>query len=221
MRKLSIIFAFVLAVPLSASAYCDMVACTSSVTVDSGQTGKMCDRSGSSCECVLLPSDCQSPEPMASCTSGGYGWHVNNGTMVNGLICCGYRKRPGEQCLSQQTAKEQIETTTDQSLENTFEAQIPEFTDVYYGFVNGVNRSPNLGRANSIHARLDICLDGTDVDAVTASGWNAQGEQSCETYCGNSHNEYCNNNTATVCKDRCACLYKYNNSNLSLTCNNL
>jgi hypothetical protein len=104
------------------------------------------------------------------------------------------------------------------SLDGVFK---PELTDVFWGYNGATVRSPNNGRATSAHARLDACLNYTDVDTITASGWNLAGEQGCETNCGNGNvNEYCNQNTAAVCKDRCACLYQYNGVG-SLTCNNL
>jgi hypothetical protein len=106
----------------------------------------------------------------------------------------------------------------DEQVANVF---TPGTVDTYWGYASGTVRSPNNGRAVSAHARLDACLHYIDVDTITASGWNLAGEQGCETNCGNGNvNEYCNQNSAAVCKDRCACLYQVNGVG-SLTCNNL
>jgi hypothetical protein len=165
---------------------------------------------------------CNDQDPCTRDTFKGRGTTNTTNCCVNRNILCDAKgnllpKAELERVITEDDTRMAAE---DEQLRSTFE---PGFVATYWGYEDATNRSPNAGRANSIHARIDVCLGNTDVDTVTASGWTYSGESNCETYCGSgTYNEYCNANSAAVCKDRCACLYKYNNVNLtSLTCNNL
>jgi hypothetical protein len=99
-----------------------------------------------------------------------------------------------------------------QELKSVFE---PNQSTTYWGYVSGTNRSPNNGRATSIKARLDVCMGDQDTDAAIATN----SATTCyNQYCGTSANEYCNNNSAVVCQDRCECAI---NGVTHSTCNNL
>jgi hypothetical protein len=220
MKSLLVVLAFgVLSFAQNASAIvtCELMACTSAVSIDSGHSALQCLDDGSvSCTKASLCSGC-------ACTvisSGSFCTQPWNqiGQYIDGRrICSKTCPQPQDQPIVDETVVQATGDSTE--VADVFQ---PEFTNVYYGYVDTNNRSPNAGRANSIHARLDVCMGGTDVDSITASGWNAPGEQSCEADCGGSGslNDYCNQNTGTVCKDRCACLYQYNGVG-GLTCNNL
>jgi hypothetical protein len=214
-----LMFAGVLAFTQNAHAQCDRLSCATSITVDSGNTAYTCNNTGWSCSCAGIAfhqgrfhtGGCDDLEQVSNPGSGWSGY----GGLTDGTNCW-------VQCYDppgQVTPPRESEPSNDENLSEAF----TPFTGNYFGWADTVMRSPNDGRANSIHARLDACLNYTDVDTITASGWTLSGEQGCESNCGLGNvNEYCNANTAAVCKDRCACLYKYNNAGLtSLTCNNL
>jgi hypothetical protein len=224
-----ILAALVAGISLSAQAYtCEWESCSTTITADSGHTGYKCEDDSNMYSCALggpLGGGCRSRFPATAhgvCPTNydfvdwslsGYNWCVNFNTCFpqsNGLA-------QKERVEAFYAAKAQA---AEDGLEDTFTVSAPGMTDTYFGWIDTAIRSPNNGRANSIHARLDACLNYTDVDTVTATGWNLVGEQNCETQCGAGHlNDYCLANSGTVCKDRCACLYQVNGVS-GLTCNN-
>jgi hypothetical protein len=178
----------------------NFVGCKVSVTSDNAN-GKMCDTTSGYCTC----SDLASGGPWhlesggtRSCSSGFY-----EGATITGQKCC------TGAWLNAQSAGPETEKVkgSSASIAAAFE---PKLYANYYGYMGTTMRSPNTGRAVSIHARLDVCIGGGDTDAAIAT-MNAN---TCyNTYCGTSYNEYCNatvNNGGTteaggVCHDRCEC----------------
>jgi hypothetical protein len=195
-----------------------MSVCSATVTVDSGHGAAYCDGTSVNCGCAHAgPCGGGMPWAIRTPAQGCQAGYAYQGSTVLGNWCC---IKTGTCPPQDAVADEEAIASTD-SLDDIASAFQPDIAAAFWGEVDGVNRSPTSGRANSIHTRVDICMGATDIDSVTASGWNLAGEGSCETYCGlTSKNEYCNANGAAVCKDRCACLYQYNGVG-SLTCNNL
>jgi hypothetical protein len=180
--------------------------CTSTITADSGVTAKSCNAAANDCTCDEISWD----------YTGGRCWtissicglnYTNYGATASGQKCCIHNTNYCFSGGSEATVEEEV-TSTNVGLEGVFS---PGQTEIYFGYANGVIRSPNNGRATSLYARFDVCMGNLDADAALATN-NAT---TCyNQYCGTSYNEYCratvNNGGTTeaggVCHDRCECM---------------
>ncbi len=175
--------------------------CYATVTVDSG-SAKYC-QSGNlfNCECQFQTCG-GSPDSYyvsgnASCSSG---WSKKGSTVLGKACCHSTLPCPPPPEAAAAELNGSVEPVGSGDVAGVF---APQFADVFWGVYGTTNRSPNIGRATSIVARLDVCMGGNDTDAAIATN-NATtcGNQ----YCGSgSVNEYCNANTQAVCRDRCEC----------------
>jgi hypothetical protein len=209
---------------------CNMSACSSTITLDSG-VGKKCTRTSDSCQCSKYVSDCCPAQVASTCGSLGSGWS-SVGAAVGGGFCCKYTLSGGScpQCRNQpdqndseETSVKEANTDNDQNLDEVFETGMDDsrlYTNTYYGFKDDIPRSPPLGRTTAPVASLDACLDHPDVDTIDATpGTSADKWAACvgsSIGCGATvKNEYCRATglndgvsvSAAVCKDRCDCIY--------------
>ncbi len=199
-----------------ATAGCELRSCAVTVTSDSGTTSRKCEGYYSQCTgeggIGVYWSDYSYVPSHQSCP---YGMSDSGKRHINGLKLCidpllgGLEKRESDLKLARSLAFT--------SLEQVFSPKTDEYK--YFGWVSTssatLNRSPNAGRAQSSHARLDICMGANDTDSAIATN-NAT---TCyNQYCGTSYNEYCNANSAAVCQDRCECSI---NGQTHSTCNQL
>jgi hypothetical protein len=203
-----------------ASASC-MNSCAVSVASDVG-TSKRCGGTiGSGCDCSEY-ADC-------------YSWYLNStwcasgdtliGTTITNKKCC---IRTSQNCpfkpIDETEAQQEVRSSANANQFNSIFTVEPEMVEVHWGYVSTSNRSPSVGRATSIKARLDICLGSSDVDAAIAT-MNAN---TCKnSYCDVTNvNEYCNQygynggnyEQAAVCHDRCECAI---NGTSDASCNQL
>lgn len=140
---------------------------------------------------------------IGNCTGGGGVYAIKYGRNTsNTQMCCDWVEafgRSEEEVLAEITQKTE-------RLEEVFSAfQSP----VYWGYYNATSRSPNNGRTTSAAARLDVCLDYSDVDAL-GTGYTAWDTCKTSTTAGclaGSKNEYCQANSNAVCLDRCDCMF--------------
>lgn len=168
----------------------DISGCSAGITVDTGNTGKSCGGSSSSCSCFGIANGC----PSAVRTSCNYG-ETDMGPTILGKRCC----VNSSFCRAEDVDAFEQEIEGREELSDVFNGQSGSFTTAHFGVVNNTNRSPNTGRGNSVYAKLDACLGHANVDADTDM-------RTCETACQNTlKNQYCQNNTAAVCIDRCEC----------------
>jgi hypothetical protein len=162
--------------------------CNGEVAVDSG-SGFWC-REKLSCSCQGV----YAPYPTAVGSSCPLGYTFVEGT-VGGKRCCVSYGLPS-------VAEEKAMVEGEQELAKIFSPSATTVTDPFFGRYGTTLRSPTAGRINSSVARLDVCIGYADVDAAIATN----SVSTCyNTYCGLSKNEYCNANSAEVCKDRCDC----------------
>jgi hypothetical protein len=194
-------------VSTASAAYCDLAACASTVTSDSG-TAKTCLNIGnSSCICGAKAGSLGYCKSMIASSNGGSVCYVNIGAAIGtNLYCWGFKTTPD--CVrgctplngETQTEAEEIKETGDsQDIAKAFN---PDQVNNYWGYVGSTLRSPAGGRTVAAIAKLDVCIGDGDVTAAIATN-NAT---TCyNQYCGVSYNEYCNNNSAAVCQDRCEC----------------
>ncbi len=212
MKKFFVISAFALLMSGQAlAANCDtnivgIAGCFATASTDSG-TGRTCDGNATGCLCTDAGGDILRPL--------GSNCYVNwseVGVSANGRKCC----------RNDQLAAQPQEIVQSAASVGVAEVFVPKVA-AYYGYLNTTVRSPNAGRAQSITARLDICLGANDVDSAVATN-NAT---TCyNQYCGSSYNEYCNasgsdggwSGSAAVCHDRCECAI---NGVTDSTCNQL
>jgi hypothetical protein len=193
--------------------------CTKNITVDSG-VGRWCSNAAA-CTCsgvygaggacpTSVGSSCPRYYTLASFTMEGY-------------RCCISVDDPDCSILPKNSQLTEEIVSSSNELSGVFAPQKPN-VDYFFGYYGNSNRSPNTGRANSIMARLDVCMgDGDATNAVATMNANT-----CyNSYCGSGTiNEYCNasvNNggtveTAGVCHDRCECAI---NGIAHSTCNQL
>jgi hypothetical protein len=198
MKKLFIISAFaVLTSTQAKAANCNdfivgISGCFASAATSSG-TGRTCDGNMAGCYCSDLDGVLKA---LGSACS--WGWS-EVGQTLNGRKCCHNDMLPSEPQMH-------LQSTAGSDLSEVF---MPK-TAAYYGYVNSTVRSPTAGRAQSIEARLDICMGSNDTDSAIAT-MNAN---TCyNSYCGSSYNEYCQasgtdggwSGAYAVCHDRCEC----------------
>jgi hypothetical protein len=199
---------------------CELRACATTIAADPGKTGWKCDDQGmgdctkagicSGCACTVLAVG-------SYCT---FPWN-EIGQYIDGRRICSKTCTPPQ---PQVASEDSVERIGNDSLESAF---APSMTEVFYGYITTTsgtnNRSPTAGRAQSAHARLDVCMGANDVDAAIATN-NAT---TCyNQYCGTSYNEHCNatgynggvSEAAAVCHDRCECSI---NGQTHSTCNQL
>jgi hypothetical protein len=164
--------------------------CFANATTSSG-TGRTCDQNATGCLCTDAGGD-------ALYTTCPWGWS-GVALALNGKTCC----------RNDMAAPEMQPTVQSSESSDISEAFEPK-TAVYFGYLNSTSRSPTAGRAQSIHARLDICLGANDTDSAIAT-MNAN---TCyNSYCGSAYNEYCQasgtdggwSGAYAVCHDRCEC----------------
>jgi hypothetical protein len=212
MKSLLIACALMLAGTNAFAWACNLQSCSATINGDTGHTSKKCTASSAACNCVTaVPSNCDG----TIATTCPAGW-TNFGNVMNGQKCCYGNCVKGNEPAP---VAEEIQSNDSNQFDKVFDADMENRTTTYFGYVDGVSRSPNAGRANSIQARLDACLHYVDVDAITGADnsekWtNCYGSQGCGT---TLKNEYCNatgtNNgtsmAAAVCKDRCDCLFGF------------
>ncbi len=195
----------------------DVTGCRFSVTSDVGTS-----KYGTFTEqCRCRNTTCYRTSILTSC---GGTYETQMGTTISGKRCCAdYDAEPLCLLESSEATAESVKSANSGNLSEVYAPRAPNVVDAYYGYVGTSNRSPNLGRATSIKARLDVCMGSNDVDSAIATN-NAN---TCyNTYCGTSYNEYCNatgNNGGTteagaVCHDRCECAI---NGTGHSTCNQL
>jgi hypothetical protein len=204
--------------PSHAAFLCNLSGCSTTLNGDAGHTQKKCTAVGGLDGCACLKARtgyCANYTTSGSCVSP----YTQYDTTLAGQKCC-VSNNPGECAptpIDEPTPSDEVTTaTTDEGLADIFDSQR---TTEYYGYVDGVVRSPNNGRTTSAMARLDACLHYVDVDAITGADnsekWtNCYGSQGCGT---TIKNEYCratgtNNGTSmadAVCKDRCDCVFGF------------
>jgi hypothetical protein len=192
----------------ASAAYCDMTACSTSTTSDTG-TAKTCQNTGpSTCICSVKAFSLGYCGSTITASNPG-SCYTNIGSAIgpSGSICYG-RKQSCCAAAEVQQFEESVKSTNKQDdLESAFVPRVNE----YFGYVGGTLRSPNTGRTQSINARLDICLGSTDVDSAVSNGLSWCMNTACAS---GSYNEYCQatgindgvSTAAAVCKDRCQCM---------------
>ncbi len=180
---------------------CDLRSCATQVTgQDGGKVGWNCD-DATICTYAEICAGCICALRTTSC---GSGWSQID-THIDGRNVCA--KWGGGCALATGDVAAQSELIEALNASDSLESAFTPSTEPFFGYItlsstSTILRSPNAGRATSIKARLDICMGSNDTDAAIATN-NAT---TCyNQYCGTSTNEYCNNNSAVVCQDRCEC----------------
>jgi hypothetical protein len=204
-----------------ASFPCTMTTCGWSINGDAGHTSTKCIATGGvdGCVCTAVSRNCTVVSTVAAgapCPGGLF--YLDD--YLDGRKCCG----KGATCMKKSDFpsinNEEITTTSEAGINEAFETNMDGRTNTYYGYVDGISRSPTNGRTSDPVAKLDACLHHPDVDAIDAYVGTADDKHhqcvGASIGCGTTlKNEYCQasgtNDGATVaaavCKDRCDCIY--------------
>jgi hypothetical protein len=224
MKKILLMSAFTLCLGMlsnnaHATLRCELSGCATTVSGDAGHTSKKCTSTSTSdmCACSRVSQGCDVGIVSAGSTCGT-GSLID--TLIDGRKCCNYGNCVKN--LEELQAEETVQAANESNgVDEVFEAKMEQNRDVeYFGYIDGVNRSPTNGRTTAPVAKLDACLSHADVDTIDATPGTASDKWvACvgsTLGCGTTlKNEYCRATglndgvsvSAAVCKDRCDCIY--------------